>query len=62
MKLYKITYSAGTKFVGSLQDGIAYRKELREKHGYARSTIKQEEVNVPTDKPGLLGFLNKVPA
>ena len=60
MKLYMITYFEGTKFVGSLSDGIAYRKELMDTKGYRRADIKQEEINVPTDKPGLIEFLNKV--
>jgi len=61
MKLYRITsVCAGIveiKFVGSLSEGVVARRELAE-NGVKRADIKQEEVNVPTDKIGLLAFLN----
>lgn len=61
MKLYKITtYHNGnieTQFVGSLADGVVARKVLADK-GIKRASIKQEEVDVETNKPGLLKFLN----
>lgn len=61
MKLYKITTNNNgvieTQFVGSLADGVAARKELADK-GFKRTQIKQEEVDIETNKPGLLKFLN----
>jgi len=61
MKLYRITSVHNgvveAQFVSSLTDGVVARKELAEK-GLKRADIKQEEVNVPTDKTGLLDFLN----
>ena len=61
MKLYEITAKVDgvikTQYAGSLQYGIAARKTLSES-GVKRADIKQEEVNVPTDKQGLLDFLN----
>lgn len=72
MRLYKITaaYQAKingkdgvdvnvTKYVGAKSEGVAYRKELMEA-GAKRKDITEEEVNVPTDKTGLLAFLNGV--
>jgi len=61
MKLYKITANVGgtieTQYVGSLADGVAARKALADK-GIKRADIKQEEVDIKTDKPGLLKYLN----
>lgn len=61
MKLYRITsVHSGVvevQFVGSLTAGVVARKELADK-GLKRADIKQEEVNVPTDKAGLIEFLN----
>ncbi len=57
MKLYKITCPLGTQYVGSLADGIVARKALADK-GIKRADIKQEEVDIKTDKSGLLKYLN----
>lgn len=69
MKLYKITASFSMKlngsvqdvtrckFVGSQADGASYRKELMDE-GAKRKDIETAEVNIPTDKQGLLDYLN----
>ncbi len=61
MKLYKITANVDgtieTQYVGSLADGVVARKALADR-GLKRADIKQEEVDIKTDKPGLLKYLN----
>ena len=68
MRLYKIiaTNTNGasditkpkTQWVGSLADGVQARKKMMTE-GYRRKDITETEVDVPTDKAGLLEFLNK---
>lgn len=61
MRLYKITAVSGadnkTLWVGSQGDAGKTRKGLVES-GFKRAEITTEEVDVPTNKEGLLGFLN----
>ena len=68
MRLYKITAlntshgdtpDSDVTWVGSLAEASAQRKKLTT-DGFARKEIETEEVDVPTDKVGLLGFLNKM--
>ena len=69
MRLYKITaeYSKTdaekgdlthfVQFVGSKADGVSVRKDLME-DGARRKDITEVEIDVPTDKPGLIDWLN----
>lgn len=65
MRLYKIIASytpvtelpSETVWAGSKADGVAKRKALMEK-GFRRKDIEEVEVDVPTNKEGLLAFLN----
>lgn len=65
MRLYKIiaSYTPATElpsemvWVGSKADGVVKRKALMEK-GFRRKDIEEVEVDVPTNKEGLLAFLN----
>ena len=62
MRLYKITANDGTAdpethWVGSKADGVAKRKVLAAE-GWTRKEINEVEVEVPTNKEGLLAFLN----
>ena len=68
MRLYKITAlntshgdtpDSDVTWVGSLAEASAQRKKLTI-DGFARKEIETEEVDVPTDKAGLIGFLNKM--
>lgn len=68
MRLYKISVSEetddGTPFmrqhyVGTKADGVAYRKQLVEE-GFRRKDIEEVEVDVPTNKEGLIAFLNSL--
>ena len=68
MRLYKITAlntshgdtpDSDVTWVGSLADASAQRKKLAI-DGFARKEIESEEVDVPTDKVGLIRFLNKM--
>ena len=66
MRLYKInaeylhddnTKVFVTQFVGSKADGVAERKKLMD-DGARRKDITETEVDVPTDKTGLINWLN----
>jgi len=63
MRLYKLTQSdAGpepvrVKWVGTQADAAHTRKDWV-KLGAKRDNIETEEIEVPTDKKGLLDFLN----
>ena len=66
MRLYKISAlntsqgdqpDSETHWVGSLADASAKRKQLTAE-GWTRKEVETIEIDVPTDKAGLLGFLN----
>ena len=66
MRLYKITAKnpsdtslpdTHTTWVGSKAEGVQARKKLAD-DGWKRKEIEEVEVDVPTDKAGLLEFLN----
>lgn len=66
MRLYEITASTDRIplkpvriFVGAKAEGVAERKTLAEM-GFVRKEISEIEVDVPTDKQGLLTFLNSL--
>jgi hypothetical protein len=67
MRLYKITVTNSsdedlpdtkTCWVGSKAEGVQARKKLYD-GGWRRKDVEETEVDVPTDKAGLLAFLNK---
>lgn len=65
MRLYKIIATSPTPddlpgetlWVGTKAEGTAARKALYEK-GFRRKDVVEAEVDVPTNKEGLLAFLN----
>lgn len=63
MKLYKIKAAGNgdalikTIWVGSKDEGVAERKKLYDA-GYARKEVTEVQVDVPTDKTGMLAWLN----
>lgn len=61
MRLYRITAKNDarnqTHWVGSQAEASAHRKQLTAE-GFKRAEITTEELDVPTDKKGLLDFLN----
>ncbi len=56
MRLYKTTGGDQTKWDGSQADASKRRVELRRE---GLKPVETEEVEVPTNKAGLLEFLNK---
>lgn len=62
MKLYLIHGNTETKrfgkWVGTQADAAATRKTFMEE-GAKRAELETKEIDVPTDKAGLLEFLNK---
>ena len=63
MKLYKTTARLDdrdvTRWTGTQSDSKKARMELAEEHGLKKTEVEIEEVEVPTNKPGLLAFLNE---
>jgi len=63
MRLYKIKASGNGEgmvqiiWVGSKAEGVIERKKLYEA-GYARKEVTEVEVDIPTNKEGLLAYLN----
>mgnify|MGYP000005144360 FL=1 len=67
MRLYKITatpntgredqFTTQTNWVGSQADAASVRKSLVD-DGWKRVEILTEEIDVPTNKDGLIKFLN----
>lgn len=62
MKLYRVSANADVQkvvWVGTQSDAAKIRKELVS-DGFKRAELSTEEVDVPTNKEGLLEFLNKL--
>lgn len=63
MKLYRTTVTdagpedVAVRWAGSQAEAASQRKALNQ--NFKRDKINTEEVDVPTDKKGLLEFLNK---
>jgi hypothetical protein len=63
MKLYRIDavtddgQDTVTKFVGTQAAASAHRKELSD-NGFKRKNVTTTELDVPTNKEGLIEFLN----
>ena len=60
MKLYRISGNSDKQrviWVGSQSDAAKARKELIE-DGFKRAELLTEDIDVPTNKEGLLDFLN----
>jgi hypothetical protein len=47
-------------FGGSMSEAISYRKSIMNAWKVKRETVTIEEIDIPTDKAGLLAFLNKL--
>jgi len=67
MLLYKITFKtksngeihvSNPKWVGSKSDASKKRAKIRSRHDYVPASVETEQIDVPTNKIGLLGFLN----
>jgi len=62
MKLYKVTVAAEgdyfAKWTGSQADAAKARKGFTN-DGFKRRDIETEEHDIPTNKEGLLGWLNE---
>lgn len=58
MKLYRISTSNKTVWAGSQAEAATARKHLTDA-GVKRADIETETVEVPTDKQGLLKWLNE---
>ena len=62
MKLYRVSANADVQkivWVGTQSDAAKARKEFVS-DGFKRAELSTEEVDVPTNKEGLLEFLNKL--
>lgn len=52
----------GTRYAGTQADARATRDELMSKFGVKKKDVSIKEIEVPTDKAGLLEFINGVAA
>jgi len=67
MKLYFVAWKMydseqsnfDSQWVGSQAEAASLRKNVRQKHGYIPKSVGTKTINVPTDKRGLLKFLNE---
>ena len=61
MNLYAVSLLDGERnvWVGTQADAASARKKLLNA-GFKRADIKTEDVEVPTNKAGLIEFLNKL--
>jgi hypothetical protein len=62
MKLYTVEALGVNRrfYAGSQTEAAKFRKEMRENHGAKNAEIRTTEVDVPTNKDGLLKFLNEL--
>lgn len=67
MLLYKITFKTKSdgeiivnnpKWVGSKAEASKERAWIRSRHDYVPASVQTEQIDVPTNKKDLLGFLN----
>jgi sensor domain CHASE-containing protein len=62
MKLYKtlavVNGTTHIRWTGTQSDSKKARMELADQHELKKSDVEIEEVEIPTNKPGLLEFLN----
>ena len=72
MLLYKVTWQIEktkidkmkivdtlTKWVASGKDAGSCRKKARQEHGYIPKSVQTSKIVVPTDKKGIIKFLNE---
>lgn len=68
MLLYKITFKtksngeihvSNPKWVGSKSEASKERAWIRSRDHYVPASVETEQIDVPTNKKGLLGFLNR---
>ena len=62
MKLYTVEALGVNRrfYAGSQTEAAKIRKDLRENNGAKNANIRTTEVDVPTNKDGLLKFLNEL--
>ena len=63
MRAYRVTLGAVSQYAGSMADAKQVRYALNEAAGkprtaYSEGAAQIEEVEIPTNKDGLLGFIN----
>jgi hypothetical protein len=63
MRAYRVSTSSVvgltvTRFAGSQVEASQARRELMETYSVGMREVNLEEIDVPTDKKGLLAFLN----
>jgi hypothetical protein len=62
MNLHKIHGLGFTRFAGSQAEATKTRMTLADEHGFKKSSLEIEPVEVPTGKAGLLEVLNELAA
>lgn len=64
MRLYKVSADVTeaqtvAKWAGSMAEARAAKKEIIAEHGVKQSAVSMDETDVPTNKAGLLEWLNE---
>lgn len=49
-----------TKFAGTQADARTARQAIVDEHGVKKKDVALDEIEIPTDKAGLLGFVNNL--
>jgi hypothetical protein len=64
MNMHEIKTPAGNvrRFAASHGDAVQVRKDMAEETGIGKLSITIAPVDVPTDKKGLIAFLNGLPS
>lgn len=64
MRAYEVSVVVDGKkirgFAGTQGEAKTARQTLVDNHGVKKSSVSIDEVDIPTDKTGLLGFINKL--
>lgn len=59
MRAYKVqTPSGAVRYAGTQAEAKKLRNDLAEEHDLKKAHVEVEEVEIPTDKAGLLAFVN----
>lgn len=59
MRAYKVSTPSGTtKYAGTMAEAKTTRSAMAEEHDVKKAAVEIEEVEIPTDKAGLLAFVN----
>jgi hypothetical protein len=62
MRCYKVSAPGTFRFAGTNAEATAARAEMAEELDIKKKEIEIEQIDIPTDKPSLLEFINELVA